>query len=282
MNLKNVFLITGIMVFTAVAQAETVKCRPISRLPYTITLSGVYCLSKNLPFLVSGIPAFSGTAITITTDDVILDLNGHVLSNDGANNTTQTHAIDVSGHSNIVVKNGMVRGFQYGISLQGGGENNVVENIEADANLLIAITNDSAYGIVRNNRVTNTGNSSFLSEFAYGICATGDHVRILNNSVSGVNATGAGEAYGIGCTTGTPTHAIIRDNMISDISSLTGAKVGIYLHGGSDNIVANNQISDADVGINFDLAGTGIYMNNVVFTGGTKYTGGTAAGSTNY
>lgn len=284
--MKKLFaLLLGLSAIVAsTANAETTKCKAITKLPFTITTSGVYCLTKNLPFLVSGTPVTSGNAITINADDVVLDLNGHVLSNDAAGNTTTTHGIEAVGRSNVVVKNGIVRGFQYGINIQGGGENNVVDNINADANLIIAIINDASHGIVSHNRVTNTGNSSFASEFAYGICATGDHVRIFDNSISGVSATGSGDALGIGCTTGAPTHAVVRNNMISDVSSPSGVLVvGIYFHGGSNNIATGNQISDIDIGIDYANAGTGTYMNNLVVNAGVSaYSGGTAAGSTNY
>ena len=61
------------------ARAETVNCTPIDYLPYTISAQGVYCFTQHL-----GTNMTSGNAITINTNNVVIDLNGFKLGGLGA------------------------------------------------------------------------------------------------------------------------------------------------------------------------------------------------------
>ena len=80
---------------------------PISALPYTITNAGSYYLASN--FVVAG-----GVAITISTDDVTLDLKGFTITT--TNNPAGGFGIRLSGgRRNVDILNG---------NLQGGGTNN--------------------------------------------------------------------------------------------------------------------------------------------------------------
>lgn len=76
---------------------------PIETLPYTISTSGSYYFTKNLQFT-----AASGNAITITTNNVTLDLNGFTLSS-----TSGVTGIAISVNddlNNIAIKNGKIAG----------------------------------------------------------------------------------------------------------------------------------------------------------------------------
>jgi hypothetical protein len=66
-----VFAFFLLALFSNFVQAETVNCTAITALPYTISTQGVYCLTGNLS---TGMT--SGSAITIATNNVVLDLNG--------------------------------------------------------------------------------------------------------------------------------------------------------------------------------------------------------------
>src|SRR4030095_11696933 len=76
---------------------------PISALPYNITMQGSYYLTANLTAV------GSGQGITISADNVTLDLDGFALIGGGSG---QVAGINVSGtHKNIQIKNGTVRGW---------------------------------------------------------------------------------------------------------------------------------------------------------------------------
>ena len=72
----------------------------------TITTSGVYLLAENISFS----PVLAASAITIDSDDVQLDLQCFSLSQGNA--VADVSGIEVAtGHSNILVKDGIVTGF---------------------------------------------------------------------------------------------------------------------------------------------------------------------------
>jgi hypothetical protein len=109
-------------------QAETVNCTPISSLPYAITIQGVYCLKDNLSTAIA-----SGSAISIETNNVVIDLNGYKLGGAGAGISTSAKGISATSRSNITIRNGIIRGFHYGISLT-GGSGDLIENMLLDLN----------------------------------------------------------------------------------------------------------------------------------------------------
>ena len=79
----------------------------ITSVPYTISTPGFYYFNRNLNYGGSG-----GTAITISADDVTLDLMGFSLTNSA---TGFSHGILMDGRTNVEIRNGTVRDFDYGI-----------------------------------------------------------------------------------------------------------------------------------------------------------------------
>src|SRR5450759_2310807 len=127
------------LAFTAPAQAETVNCTAITTLPYIISTQGVYCLTGELS---TGIT--TGNAITIATNNVVLDLNGFKIGGLSAGLGTTAIGIYANQRQNITIKNGTVRGFCYGIylsdtSLYTTSQGHVIEDIRADQNTLSLI-----------------------------------------------------------------------------------------------------------------------------------------------
>ena len=96
---------------------------PISSVPFTISASGSYYLTKNLP-------VDTGDAITINADNVTLDLNGYTLS------STATPAIGAgillsNGVKNIAIENGHIRGtttYSAGSFTEGGFISGIVSS----------------------------------------------------------------------------------------------------------------------------------------------------------
>jgi len=105
-------------------RAETVNCTSLNDPtffpppPLTITDPGVYCLTDNIATNLMD----SVNAITIASDNVVLDLNGHVLDNRAAGMGTQAVGIGALDRSDLVIKNGKVEGFLYGIALNSTGD----------------------------------------------------------------------------------------------------------------------------------------------------------------
>jgi hypothetical protein len=242
---------------------ETLYCtRYVTAVPYVISQPGHYCLVGNLMT-----PLASGIAIRIAADFVWLDLNNHALDGSAAGPGTAATGILSEGQKHVTVRNGVVRGFRTGIVLGAdtGAEGLTIEGIHADRNThaAIRIFATGAGNVVRSNRVSNTGGTTFLNLTGItGIAVAGD-VSVIDNDV--VNTFSShpqpgNAAYGIflGGPVGTQFKAVAVDNRVS-----RSTDVGIQC----------NDRPGAEV----------ILRDNIVVAAPLPYTGGcTMVGTTNY
>ena len=312
MNKLTFAFVFAALVFIAPAHAETVNCNPITTLPYTINTQGIYCLTGELSTIMT-----SGNAITINTNNVVLDLNGFKLGGLGAGPGTQATGIYANQLQNITIKNGTVRGFLYGIFLDDvspytTSQGHLIEDIRADQNTLVALLVSGNGNIIRNNQVVTTRDTTVLGAnvSAYGILVNGPAAQLLNNMVTEVAAQGTGVAFGINLNQASnsvvagnrvsnvtspnaiaygiyliqASNSVVAGNHISIVTSSPINTYGIYLSGasGTDLIVSDNRLSGVFHGIVFFGASTGKYMNNMTQGVTVPYVGGTAAGTTNY
>ena len=198
------------------AEAQTV----INSVPYTISVSGKYVLANN--FITA---SASQTAITINVSNVILDLNGFFLSGPGSTPASTTAVISVGNVSNVTVRNGTVANNGYGIFFASGVNNlnQLVENVNATRCYVggIYVASISPGTVIRQNTISQIGSASGGSGFCYGIYTFGG-VRIENNVIVSVTATGSGTSYGINSDTGSFTVG----NTISN--ALVGIKYSKY------------------------------------------------------
>jgi hypothetical protein len=85
----------------ASVRAEVVNCTDIPSLPFVITAPGVYCLKASLDYA-SG----SGIALMIAADDVVVDMNDHLI--DGSTGgPRRTPTASVPDRVNVTVRNGL-------------------------------------------------------------------------------------------------------------------------------------------------------------------------------
>ena len=154
------------------------SCREVTAFPANLVAPGVYCLSfKYIDF-----PLASGALITISADNVVFDLNGATL--DGTpKGSAFSWGIRSYGHSNITVRNGTVRGFNYGISLAAplGYVNTtvrpshsfLVENVRLIENRTAGREVVGDDSVIRGNYIAHTGGSRDprLSGHAWGMIA---------------------------------------------------------------------------------------------------------------
>src|SRR6202030_3369869 len=98
----------------------------ISSLPYKITAQGCYYLTANLT--ASG----STSGITISANNVTLDLNGFALVGGGSGNVT---GINVpAAQQNILIRNGTVRGWTNGGINASNATNSVIQGVRLSNN----------------------------------------------------------------------------------------------------------------------------------------------------
>ena len=248
--------------FTLPARAETINCTPITSLPAVISTQGLYCLTGNL-----ATSEASGLAITINANNVTLDLNGWKVGGQGAGAGTASYGI-YSTAVNVTVKNGIVRGFYFGIFLTGRGA--VVQNMLVDQSTHAGIFVNGTGAVVEHNQVVDTGGSTNgTNEAAIGIEADSDGVKLNNNMVSGLTAMGTGNEYGIFAS---GANGLVQNNFVTDTAVPTGggSSFGIYQYGNS--LAVNNTVSNFDYGI----YNAGIYAHNTAYNCTTAYSGGTA------
>ena len=272
-----------LLVSSGPARAETTACAAITSVPYTISAPGIYCLTESL-----SMSSAAGNAITIAADDVVVDLNGHTLDGSGAGTATTASGIATSGDlKNVTVRNGTVRGFFVGVGLSGTvpfttSQGYVVERMRADRNTLIGIGVQGRGGIVRDNLIVKTGGSTApAAGGAYTVKAvwgSGPGVYIVNNRIIETIEPAIGSASGV-LLTFAPGAAVER-NFISDAAAGTKS-VGISVYFCEKVTVVGNRIVNVTDGISYG-GSTGLYMGNTVSGSGWPYTGGTAAGATNF
>ncbi len=261
------------------AGAETTVCTEITTAPYTISTQGIYCLNGNLEANIA-----SGNAIEITVNNVVIDLNGHKIGNLAAGPTTTAIGIYAYQRQNITIRNGTIRGFEYGIYLSDPSpyttsQGHIIEDIRADLNTNSGIRVYGRGNIIRNNIVVSTGRTDLTNSHAYGISVAGPGNRVINNDVYETKEHGMGNAngiYGELCD-----GAVIDNNRVGNAAFGTGTSLGIFLVSANDVLLTNNKITRINYGIFFGVS-TGAYMNSLVYGATTAFTGGTAAGSTNY
>jgi hypothetical protein len=241
---RTIRLLALAVVATAVASpatAETTQCTAINQLPYTITSPGTYCLTGDLTTSIA-----TGNAISVNTNSVTVDLNGHRLAGTGGAGS-QANGISATNRKYVFVKNGTIRGFYRGVSFQGTDTTaNTVEDITADRNWQAGVALECTGCTVRRNVVVNTGgttifgaNSSGLGIFVYG--GSGNVVK--DNTITEVTRLGSSFSFGIYIAA---SNSVAENNRVaSAIAGVAGVGQYILL---SDNYVTNSTYAIYAVG----------------------------------
>ena len=190
---------------------------PISSLPYTISSPGSYYLTRNLAM------GTDTTGITISVEDVAIDLNGFTLSNDSQGDCVPApNAIGITTSGGpLVVHNGTIRGWQTG--LDGGLR---IDDLTILCNNIGVVAGDGS----------TVSNLQVVRNFDVGIYATGQGARIENNNVS-ANLNGVLVAALVGAGN------MIRSNTVTNNG--TGIRVD-----GAENVVVQNLLEDIGIDIN--------------------------------
>ena len=161
-------IVAALLAVAASSRAdETTFCNAfVTALPFTITTQGHYCFDRNLSTALT-----KGNAITIDSDFVVLDLESFKLGGGAAGVQTETVGIYSQNHRNITIRNGNIRGFKYGIRIDGfdaGSGAYLVENNHLDNNTFAGIDVVGDGISIRDNILDNATTS-----YGYGILAAG-------------------------------------------------------------------------------------------------------------
>jgi hypothetical protein len=242
--------------------AESRLCTPITSVPITITQQGRYCATAPLRHDAAG-----GTAIWIQSDFVTVDLNGFVL--DGSAGGQATTAVGIYAHlrRNVVIRNGTIRGFMFGVRLEDDaatghttGGAHIVEDVRVDRCTLRAIAVQGRGNVVRQAIVTNSGASTFFSTvWAAGIETRGPGARLLDNTVVETRGSGSGSAWAI---TVRGPNAVVEGNRVSN-NAVAASSDGIQIQADSRAMVVRNRAVNFARGAAFEQGASGVVRGNV-------------------
>lgn len=179
-------LLAGTFLLPSARAAESLSnCTGfIDALPATIGSQGVWCLSKNLNTSIT-----QGPAIHIAANNVTVDCNDFAIDGTPAGNTTEAVGISADSRANVTVRRCGIRGFTVGVSIDGGSGHLIEDNLLV-GNLVIGISALGDDGMVRNNRVHDTGAAPSTGFDRCGILVRGD---AIGNTVDGVTSLVAGK-----------------------------------------------------------------------------------------
>lgn len=262
---------------SAPAHAAPGGCTVIPYLPYTIQQPGCYCLAQNFSMALG-----SGTAITVDSDDVIVDFDGYTIDNRSAGSTTSAKGVYSNDRTDVTVRNGVLRGFYRGVSLYAssataGLTGLVVEDLVVTDSKNAGIVLFGSYGgVVRGNTVlTTSGGAAYDTTDTYGIYVVGPNAWVHDNAVAGTSAKSGTWASGIRLNTS--AHGVVERNKISN-NVLTSNSYGISGVTSDNFIVTENRVANVTYGIHFNSS-TGKYRENVTSGCTAAFTGGTDAGN---
>lgn len=254
------------------AHAQTQCTTKIAAVPFTIIASGNYCFDKHLATAATA--AATANAITINTDYVTLDLNGFKLDGPAAAPGTRK-GIYAANRKGIVIRNGVIRGFARGVSLEGTGSSHVVEELRVEQSAAAGIWMEGSGVVVRGCKVTATSPPT-PDTSVEGIRVAGSEARVLNNDVLDTLATGSGVARSI--VLQGASSSIVEFNRVGN-ASLTPGTTGIAILSASDLLLSSNSFSTLDHGLVFDTESSGRYRDNLTSGVSNPYSGGEDAGN---
>lgn len=200
-------------------------------IPAVITTQGTWCLRGNLATGDSG-----GAAVTIATNNVTLACNDFAIDGSGAGGTSKAIGILAQDRTGLVVRGCGIRGFNFGILLD-GGSGNVAERNFLAGNLDTGIFVSGKGSRVLDNAVYDTGNGT--ESEATGISAAGD---IVGNIVVRGSAPAGPLSYVVGIESLGNEPAEVRGNIIRALSIPGGEGTVIGIEAGSAAVVADNQV----------------------------------------
>lgn len=269
-------LVSGLCLGPTISLLAQDPRTPISSLPYKIIAPGSYYLTGNLT------ATGSGAGITISADNVTLDLYGFTLTGGGSGSVA---GIKVpAGQKNIFIRNGIVRGWSNGGINASNANNSVIQGIRLSNNSApstffniagLSIGNGST---VKDCFVANNSNSSGIS--VGNACSVSNCVARANSDGAGIRVMDScyvvgniSDSNGTGITMGS-------GNRIDSNSCTSNASAGILIPSNvTNNLVIRNSARDNNP--NYNIAAGNRYGTIFNLTPvGTSAVNGDSAPST--
>jgi hypothetical protein len=231
----------------------------VDALPATISAPGTWCLRANL---VSG--TWVGApyaAITIASDDVVLDCNGFGIRGPGIN--SDYSGIQGYQRNRVTVRRCSVSRYRIGIVVE--DYDDVASDVRYEDNVVTDIGYGGLWSSERNtvmagNHVARIGGYAYSTDY-YGIVVKDGSV--VDNTIEDMvwPRTWDGQTFRVtGINAGGPGHVTIRGNRIRKLRADYGwGAIGIWLNGVGDATVLENDIAGDMVNAQGDFKSIGIF-----------------------
>ena len=231
-----IVLLIGALSFIRPAHADTIHCTAISSLPATLSSAGVYCLTQDLTYA-----PISGSAVNITADSVMLDLNGHALRGTGASNV-ESVGVNVAGQKYFTITNGTIAGFSRGVAAVSDGKTRakggLIDHLKVQRSFLYGLLVDCDGCVIRDNMVTDTNvTASFPDEQAVGIALDGTGQLVTGNRVYNTFTLSNMPAFAISASS---SYSTVANNYVGNGSMGTNPTYG-FIVSGQSVLLSNNQ-----------------------------------------
>jgi hypothetical protein len=179
---------------------DRAQCCPnlITSVPFTITTPGHYCLANSVSYSV----AAGFTAITIDSDDVVLDLNDNIMQRTVANTNAATTGAVVCNGRNCIIQNGVIDSDNIIATIS--AEKVTIRNIQIDSTIAetdsggggINFHTGANFGAIENCSVQNKANPGIFIQAGFVLIK---NCQVYNCPQGIFITTGGNEAQIIDC-----------------------------------------------------------------------------------
>ncbi len=213
---------TAVIVGSYIFTRTPPTCFTITQLPFAIESAGCYRLTEDL-----ALRDPAGTGVLIRSNNVRLDLGGHRISG-----TSDLHGwgvgISAQGVHDVVVENGAVSGFMYGLRIEKRKgrptERFTLRNVSVEDNTFRGALMEGVQISVEGVVVERTGGTLFFPDASViGLELSGPDCRVVKNKVRETYPVGKGTGVGIHMT-GAVQSCTLEDNEIYNSRSSRDSK----------------------------------------------------------
>lgn len=239
----------------------------ITQASVIISAPGTYTLQNDIYYYKE-----NGYAIDVQCSGVVIDLNGFSIINANAEKSTTAIGIHSRDQSNVIVQNGSISNFMYGVLLQdttpteSGCGGNIVRNLEVYDSTFRGISVEGNNNVIEGCLIDGvSGTTLYANAFACGIESKGIGATIGNNVVKEIYAQSKGEGLGISIS-GFGDGTFLDNNIIQNVQATDFRSFGIWVGGYSYNVIAqNNQITNYTYGQGWSSVASGTVTSNLTF-----------------
>jgi len=218
----------------------------------------------NVTYTLTGNVTSSSDGIVVERDNIIIDGDGYAIQDLGAHYGFR--GIDLTGRSNVTIKNTKITGFSTGIYLYGCLYISIFDSSITQINNILGIYLESS----SNNNIVNNS----IAACTNGVGVYGYYNRLSGNNITTDNGCGVvlGDSDNVLCEnniakSSTGVHFYGGNNQNVTRNNITGNYYGIVIYSstGTNHRISENNLINNDVGVRVYYASYHvIYHNNFI------------------